>query len=85
MGVQYFILCLILRNIVFNFFFLFVGNVFIYRNEKFLRLLESGMEFCEEFDDEEVEETFVIIYKIGKVVKKFLFLIKFYNKFINIL
>lgn len=50
-----------------------------------MRLLESGMEFCEEFDDEEVEETFVIIYKIGKVVKKFLFLIKFYNKFINIL
>lgn len=43
------------------------------------------MEFCEEFDDEEVEETFVIIYKIGKVVKKFLFLIKFYNKFIDIL
>lgn len=41
------------------------GNVFIHRNEKFLRSPESGMESCEEFDDEEVEETPAIIYKIG--------------------
>lgn len=45
------------------------------------------MESCEEFDDEEVEETPAIIYKIGKVhvAKKSPFLIKFYNKFVNIL
>lgn len=43
------------------------------------------MESCEEFDDEEVEETPAIIYKIGKVAKKSPFSIKFYNKFINIL
>lgn len=43
------------------------------------------MESCEEFDDEEVEETPAIIYKIGKVAKKSPFSIKFYNKFINVL
>lgn len=43
------------------------------------------MESCEEFDDEEVEETPAIIYKIGKVAKKSPFSIKFYNKFVNIL
>lgn len=43
------------------------------------------MESCEEFDDEEVEETPAIIYKIGKVAKKSPFSMKLYNKFINIL
>lgn len=41
------------------------------------------MESCEEFDDEEVEESPAIIYKIGKVSKKSLFSMKLYNKFIN--
>lgn len=83
MGAYYSITCYVLRNIIFNPSFLFVGNVFIHRNEKFLRSPESGMESCEEFDDEEVEETPAIVYKIGKVAKKSLFSMKFYNKFIN--
>ncbi|XP_061176533.1 wee1-like protein kinase 1-A [Saccostrea echinata] len=41
------------------------GNIFIHRNEKFLRSPESGMESCDEFEDEEVEESPAIIYKIG--------------------
>lgn len=48
---------------------LFAGNIFIHRNEKFLRSPESGMESCEELDDDEVEETPAIIYKIGMVIK----------------
>lgn len=37
------------------------------------------MESCEEFDDEEVEETPAIIYKIGKVAKK----ISIFNKILQ--
>lgn len=48
-------------------FFFWTGNVFIHRNEKFLRSPESGMESCDEFDDEETDESPAILYKIGMI------------------
>ena len=41
----------------------FSGNIFIHRNPKFLQSPESGLESCEDEEDE-VEEA--VIYKIGK-------------------
>ena len=41
----------------------FLGNVFIHRNPKFLQSPESGLESCDD-DEEEYEEP--IIYKIGR-------------------
>ena len=44
----------------------FSGNIFIHRNPKFLQSPESGLESCEDEEDE-VEEA--VLYKIGKSCK----------------